>query len=130
MMHRGRVFEDANDLGVDLELSVELPAHRCIRLSTIATLVMNARKMSASRRREDLKRLEVISFFVPALVRAFLLAEALAPPVVRLIEAPRDRAVALLVVAAPARFAPGWFHAWGGGVSLSVREWRGRARGG
>jgi hypothetical protein len=36
-----------------------------------------------------------------------------APPVVLLIKTARDRSVAILVVAASARFAPGGFDAWG-----------------
>ena len=70
--------------------------------------------MRVSSLRDDLKRLLVISFFVPAPVHAFLLAEALTAPVVRLVETPGDCSVAILMVAASARFAPDWFHAWGG----------------
>jgi hypothetical protein len=70
--------------------------------------------MTAMSRRDDLKRLLVIWFFVSALVRAFFPMRALAFSIVRLIEPARDSPIAILVVAASARFALDWSHAFGG----------------
>lgn len=74
---------------------------------------MNAKKMSASNRMDDLNFFEVISFFMPALFRAGFVAIALAIPIVLLIEAARDRPVTILVAAIPTGFALRGFHRLG-----------------
>jgi hypothetical protein len=60
----------------------------------------------------DLKCLAVIALFVSALVVARFPVPAKTFSIVRLVEAPGDRAVAILVLALPARFATLGFHAW------------------
>jgi hypothetical protein len=60
--------------------------------------------MTAISRRDDLKVLFVISFFVSALVRAFFPVGALTLSVVRLIKPAQDGPIAILVASASARF--------------------------
>ena len=55
VVERGGVFEDANNLGIDPELPVELAAHaRYFNTSTITTASMKTRKSTERKRSDDL----------------------------------------------------------------------------
>jgi hypothetical protein len=95
-----------------------LAAHTRRRISTITTPTKKATKITVSNRSADLKSLAFMSFFVSAVVRAFLVGPAEAFQVVGLVEGPENSSVAVLVVIAPAFGGFRGFHALGGLLKL------------